>query len=65
MLKWKVFEDFWDYVEFYPESDEDGYDGIHDGGIKGLVKNAPESAKKAYENYCKIEEEAKKEHLKL
>jgi hypothetical protein len=64
-LKWSAFEDFWDYVEFYPESDEEGYDGIHSGGIKGLVKDAPEKAKEAYEKFRKMEEEAKKQGIKL
>lgn len=44
---------WWDYAEFYPHSDEDGYDGQHDGGLKGIKENAPEDVKKAYEEYTK------------
>ena len=33
--------------------EEDGYDGIHFGGIKGIRSDAPESAKKAYAEWVK------------
>lgn len=39
---------WWDYLVFYPYDDEEEYDGIHDGGIKGLRSDAPEDVKKAY-----------------
>lgn len=48
-------DDEWlEYAEFYPYEDEEGYDGIHDGGVKGLKPNAPEKARKAYEEYLKL-----------
>lgn len=40
-----------DYVIMYPYDDEPDYDGIHDGGIKGLRDDAPEEAKKAFDEY--------------
>ena len=42
---------FIDYLEYYPGSDEEGYDGIHDGGWKGLSPDAPEEAKKQYAEF--------------
>lgn len=51
MISWDEVKDFWDYIEYYPESDEEGYDGEHDGGIKGVRDDAPEEAKKAYRKY--------------
>ncbi len=56
---------FAQYMECYPYFDEPGYDGIHNGGWKCLKKNAPKKAKEAYEKYLKMEEEAKKKHLKI
>ncbi len=59
-LPYEVVKDFLEYIECYPESDEEGYDGIHDGGWKGVREDAPESAKKAYEEFRKKEEIANK-----
>jgi hypothetical protein len=64
-LKDNAIDDFYEYIEYYPYSDEEGYDGIHDGGWKGLREDAPEKAKKAYEKFRKMEEEAKKKGIKL
>lgn len=58
-------KEFWDYLEFYPEEDEEGYDGIHDGGIKGIKNNAPEPAKKQFAEYQKKQTEARKNNIKL
>ena len=44
---------FWNYLVFFPYEDEQGYDGVHDGGIKCIKDNAPEWAKKAYVEYLK------------
>lgn len=55
---------FMNYVEGYPESDEPGYDGIHDGGIKGIRDDAPESAKQAFAEYMKRIEEGRKKGIK-
>lgn len=49
---------FWQYLVFYPESDEPDYDGEHDGGIKDIREDAPESAKKAYAEFLEIEKKA-------
>lgn len=56
---------FWKYLEFYPCEDEEGYDGVHDGGIKGISEDAPESAKKAFEEYKKEIEIAESKGIKL
>ena len=56
---------FWDYLLFYPYSDEDGYDGIHEGGIKGLREDAPEEARKQFLEYLREKEEAVKKGIKL
>ncbi len=45
-----------DYAEFYPHEGEPGYDGVHDGGVKGLQEDAPEEAVKQYEAWCKAQE---------
>ena len=50
-VSWDMVKDFHDYLEYYPCDDEEGYDGIHDGGIKGIRSDAPESAKKAYAEF--------------
>lgn len=65
MIEWEKVKDFWDFVEFYPDEDEEGFDGVHFGGIKGLRKNAPDSAKKAFEKYQVIEREAIKSGIKI
>jgi hypothetical protein len=54
MIDWKDAKSFWNYLEFYPESDEEGYDGEHDGGIKGIRDDAPKEAKEAYKKYLLI-----------
>lgn len=56
---------WWEYAEFYPGEDEEDYDGIHDGGIKGLTIDAPEKARKAYEEYIRQETENKKQGIKI
>lgn len=38
-------------VGYYPAEDEDGYDGIHDGG-EILDEKTPKWVKKAYELFC-------------
>lgn len=50
-LAWDEVKDFWDYLECYPFEGEPGYDGIHNGGIKGIAEDAPEQAKKAFVAY--------------
>lgn len=61
MLAYEAVKDFLDYLEYYPDVDEPGYDGIHEGGWKGLREDAPENAKKAYEKYKKIKKEAERQ----
>lgn len=56
---------FIEYVEFYPDEDEPGFDGIHYGGVKGIRRDAPESAKKAFAEHLEWEEELKKEGIKV
>lgn len=42
---------FQEYLEFYPDEDEPGFDGVHYGGIKGIRQDAPEAAKEAFMEY--------------
>lgn len=44
-----------EYLEYYPYSDEEGYDGVHDGGLKGIKDNAPDWAKKIFYEATKKE----------
>lgn len=55
---------FWNYLVFFPHEDEQGYDGIHDGGIKCIKDNAPEWAKKAYAEYLKEQVNLKERNMK-
>ncbi len=55
---------FWNYLVFFPHEDEQGYDGIHDGGIKCIKDNAPEWAKKAYAEYLKEQVNLKEQNMK-
>ena len=64
-IEYEKVQLFWDYLLFYPESDEEGYDGIHDGGIKDISDDAPEEAKKQFAEYLKAKEEAEKNGIKL
>lgn len=65
MESWEDVKSFWNYLEFYPEEDEEGFDGIHSGGIKGIREDAPEEAKKAYKEYVKKKEKAQEQNIKL
>ena len=47
---------FWDYLEYYPEEDEEGFDGVHYGGVKGIRADAPQEAKKEYEKWREEED---------
>ena len=58
-------KEFWGYIVWYPEEDEEGFDGIHYGGIKGISDNAPEAAKKAFYEYMRMQEEASKKGEKI
>lgn len=58
-------EKFWEYLEFYPDEDEPDFDGVHCGGIKGISDDAPESAKKAFEEYQRKKEELEKQGIKI
>lgn len=64
MYAWDQVEAFWNYLEFYPYDDDPDYDGIHSGGIKGIKPDAPETAKVAFEEFQKMQEEAKRNHEK-
>ncbi len=64
-IPYEAVKDFWDYVEFYPGEGEPGFDGVHTDGIKGLTKDAPESARKAYAAYMRMEQEAKRAGIRL
>lgn len=42
------------YALYYPEEDEDGYDGVHAGGIKGIREDAPDEVKREFKKYNEI-----------
>ena len=65
MLNWNKVKAFWDYIEYYPNEDEDGYDGIHSGGIKGIREDAPQEAKQSFNEFVKEVNEAKANGIKL
>ena len=65
MESWENVKDFWEYLEYYPNEDEEGYDSIHSGGIKGLRPDAPESAKKAYAEWMKLQKEYERLGIKV
>lgn len=56
---------WWDYAEFYPYEDEEGYDGVHDGGLKGVSDDAPDEIKNAFKEYKAEMEEAERRGIKL
>lgn len=64
METWDDVKAFWDYLVFFPYDDEPDYDGVHDGGIKGIRDDAPEQAKKAFEEWQKTQDELKSRHIK-
>ena len=65
MLNWNKVKAFWDYIEYYPNEDEYGYDGIHSGGIKGIREDAPQEAKLSFNEFVKEANEAKSNGTKL
>lgn len=65
MEDWNNVKVFWGYLEFYPEEDEPDYDGIHDGGIKGISEDAPKAVKEAYDEYVKRLRKAKEQNTKI
>ena len=54
MIGKKEMSLFWDYLIFYPNEYEEGFDGEHYGGIKGISNDAPDEAKKAFRHYMKL-----------
>lgn len=51
MIQYEEVKEFWDYLEFYPEEDEEDFDGVHYGGIRGIKPDAPLEAMEAYQEY--------------
>ena len=64
-IAWDEVKGFREYLEIYPMEDEPGYDGIHDGGIRGISDSAPDSAKKAYAEYEKKRSEWQTRGIKV
>ena len=64
MIAWEQVKVFYDYLEFYPGEDEDGYDGVHDGGWKGVRDDAPDEVKQAYADYVTEQEKAEKQGIR-
>lgn len=56
---------FRDYLIYYPEEDEAGFDGVHYGGIKGIKDDAPQSAKEAFAKYMDERKRAKEQGKKI
>ena len=65
MEDWNVMREFWEYIEFYPCEDEEGYDNIHNGGIKGIRHDAPETAKAAYERWIENKKKNNESDIKI
>lgn len=65
MLGYDAVKGFIDYVEYYPMEDEKGYDGVHDGGFRGLRSDAPDSAVEAYAKYAAMQKDAEKAGVRL
>ncbi len=63
MIAFNDVKDFWEYLIFYPYEDDEDYDGIHDGGIKGILEDAPNEAKQAFLQYKKRKQKLKKSVL--
>lgn len=64
-MPYSEVEKFWDYLLFYPEEDEEGFDGIHFGGIKGIKSDVPGDIREAYENYMKFQKYCENEKIKI
>lgn len=47
---------FWKYLEYYPDEDEENFDGVHYGGIKGIKSDAPDHVKEEYKAWLKQQE---------
>lgn len=65
MEAYENLKEFWKYIEFYPDEDEHDFDGVHYGGIKGILEDAPESAKKVFAEYQKEQERFVKQGIKV
>ncbi len=61
----RVYESWMQYIVCYPCSDEEGFDGIHDGGWKGVRDDAPDEAKQAFQKFLEEEKENLKNHVKV
>lgn len=49
------------YIIRYPTSLDEGYDGVHDGGIKGLKPDAPKEVVEEFKRYISYVEKMKSE----
>ena len=56
---------FWDYLIFYPEEDEAGFDGVHYGSVKDIKKEVPHFAKEEFALYMEEQRRAKEKGKKL
>lgn len=65
MIDYDTVKDFEPYIEYYPQDDEPGFDGVHYGGYKGLKPGAPDSAVEAWARYVAMMKEAEKEGILL
>lgn len=61
----QVYEEWMQFLVYYPGEDEEGYDGVHDGGIKGVSDNAPAEARKAFDNFMEDREKLKSHNTKI
>lgn len=61
----ELFSLFCDYLEYYPDEDSDDYDGIHNGGWKGVKKGAPPEAMVAFKEFQETYEGAMSQGMKI
>lgn len=65
LLEVLAFQSWMDYLEYYPDEGEEGFDGVHFGGIKGISPDAPEKEKAAFRLFQKEEAEAQQQGIRL
>lgn len=55
MISSELYEKLKPWFEYYPDEDEEDFDGIHYGGVKGLKKDTPKDIRKIYNDIMKAE----------
>lgn len=60
MLSSEAFGKLKPWLEYYPDEDEEGFDGVHYGGVRGLKKDAPADMCNLYNDIVKSEKDGLK-----